>query len=125
MSTAWKVIYNDKSSLKQFNEDGTENSFSAIKQDDIFEFCVYHNGKIVSLFMPTGTFGFNGFLYDTDMSSIPNMKYRLLNFVRRRKVMGQGENKDIYFIGFQITKEGKNYKRMVSICENQIQLVND
>ena len=124
MAIAWEAVYNDKSTLRQLNDDGSENSFGTIRQDELFEFRLYHNGKILSLFMPTGTFGFNGFLYDTDVSRIPDMKYRLIHFARRQKVMGtQGTNSNSYFIGFQITKDGKNLKRMISICENQIQLV--
>jgi len=123
MTTAWEVVYNDKSTLKQFNEDGSENSFGTINQDDLFEFRLFHNNKIISLFMPTGTFGINGFLYDTEVSRIENMKYRLIHFVRRKKIMGQGQETNSYFIGFQITKDGKNHKQLISICQNQIQLI--
>lgn len=125
MVTAWEVVYKDKSTRKQFNGDGTENSFSTIRQDDLFEFRIYHEGKVLSLFIPTGTFGINGFLYDTDLSRLEGVIYRLIYFVRRKKVMGQGEDSNTYFIGFQITKEGKNYKRMISVCNNQIQLVSN
>jgi len=125
MATAWEAVYNNKSTLKQYNEDGTENFFSAINLDDVFEFRVYHNGKIVSLFLPSGTFGINGLLYDTDISRIESMEYRLIHFARRRKVMGAGVETTTYFIGFQITKDGVNQKRMISICNNQIQLVSN
>jgi len=125
MTTGWEVIYNDETVLKQFKDDGKENSFSDIKQDEIFEFRVYHNGKILSLFMPTGTFGFNGLLYDTDKSRIQDANYRLIHFARRQKVMGVGNETNKYFVGFQITQDGNNHKRMVSICDNQIQLITE
>ena len=125
MATAWEALYNDQSTLKQFNDDGSENSFGTIKQDDLFEFRIYHNGKVISLFLPSGTFGFNGLLYDTDVSRLTDVKYRLIHFARRQKVMGaQGSNGNSYFIGFQISKDGINQKRMISICNNQIQLIN-
>lgn len=122
MATGWEAVYTDKSTLRQFNDDGSENSFSDIRQDDLFEFRIFHEGKVVSLFMPSGTFGINGLLYDTDISRIPDMKYRLIHFVRRQKVMG-GENKNIYHIGFQITQNEVNHKRLISIYNNQIQLI--
>jgi len=122
MATGWEAVYNDKSTLKQFNDDGSENSFGTIKQDELFEFRLYHRGKIISLFMPTGTFGINGFLYDTDVSRMKDVNYRLIYFVRRRKIMGQGKETNTHFIGFQITIDEKNVKQMINICDDVIQL---
>jgi hypothetical protein len=125
MDTAWEAVYNDKYPLRQFNADGAENSFKDINQDELFEFRIFHKGKIISVFMPTGTFGINGLIYNTDISLIKDAKYRLIHFVRRRKVMGNGENEDFYFIGFQVNIDGKNHKRMIQICNNKIQFVNE
>lgn len=124
MTTAWEVVYNDKSTLRQFNDDGSENSFSTIRLEEVFEFRIFHEGKLVSLFIQTGTFGINGLLYDTDLSRIDGLDYRLIHFVRRKKVLGQGQETDTYFIGFQVTKDEVNHKRMISVCNNQIQLIN-
>ena len=87
--STWEVVYTDKRTLRQFNEDGSENSFGLIEQDNLFEFRLYHNGKVISLFLPSGTFGFNGLLHDTNISQL-NAKYRLVYFVRRTKLMGTG-----------------------------------
>ncbi len=125
MTSAWEVVYFDKSTQRQFNGDGSENSFGTIKQDELFEFKLYHNQKIISLFPQTGTFGINGLLYNTDVSGVKDAKYRLIHFVRRRKVLGIGLDTDTYFIGFQVEIEGKNYKRMISICNNEIQFVEE
>jgi hypothetical protein len=52
--SAWEVIYNDKTSFRQFNDNGTENSFGNIRQDDVFEFRLYHNRKTISLLWIVG-----------------------------------------------------------------------
>jgi len=121
MATSWKAIYNDGTALRQFELDGSENTFKDIDEDKLFEFRLFHNEKVLSLFPKTGTFGINGFLHNTDVSYISDEKYRLIYFVRRKKVLGAGGNTNKHFIGFQITKDNRNYKRVISVEENEIQ----
>lgn len=122
--TAWEVVYKDKSILRQYVENEEERLFKDIDQERLFEFRIYHNGKILSYFPDTGTFGINGFLYNTDLSH-KNIDYRLIYFKRNRKVLGNGEDTELHFLGFQVTIDGKNYKRMFSVGNNQIQLVSE
>lgn len=122
--SAWEAVYNDETFLRQFTPSG-ESRFGEIKLDDLKEFRLYHDGKVISLFMETGTFGVNGFLHDTDLSC-QGHDYRLIYFVRRKKVLGpEGQSSDTFHIGFQVDIEGKNHKRMISVCNNQIQLVSE
>lgn len=123
MPTAWEAVYNDGSTLKQFNDDGSENSFGDINQDELFEFRLFHDGRVLSLFLPTGTFGLNGFLYNTDVSNL-DVNYRLIHFARRQKSLGpRGGDKSKYFVGFQITKEGRNQQRMIEVSEKEVRFV--
>lgn len=120
--SAWEAVYNDDTFLRQFTPSG-ESRFGEIKLDELKEFRLFHDGKIISLFIKTGTFGLNGFLYDTDLSCQEH-DYRLIYFNRRRKTLGLINNsKDTYHIGFQVNIKGINHKRIISICNNQIQLV--
>lgn len=116
----WQAIYTDCSTLNQY--DNIENSFKDIDQKRLFEFRLLYNGRIISLFMPTGTFGINGLLYDTDISGIADVEYRLVHFVRRRKNLGPGKQLgDTFYLGFQMTKDGNNHKRLLAIWNNHIQ----
>lgn len=123
MATGWEAIYLDGSSLKQF-DDGIEHLFKDIQQDKLLEFRLYHNNRVVSLFPQTGTFGLNGLLYDTDISN-QKQKCRLIYFVRRQKILGLGEDINKHILGFQTSISGKSYKRLISICNNEIQFINE
>lgn len=123
MVTEWEAVYNDKTSLKQFNADGSENLFKEIRQNELFEFRLHYNSKVISFFPKTGTFGLNGFLLDTDISC-KCLDYRLIFFARRRKQLGTGTTESIYFLGFQANVDGKNIKRLISIQDNTVRMEN-
>ena len=127
MTTHWVAVYKDGSKLEQYNvKENTENLFKDIKQDKLFEFQLWHEGKIISLFIDTGTFGINGLLYDTDISRVIDCKYRLVNFIRRQKVLGnEDKNRTMYFMGFQATIGGMNYKRFIQVEDNVIDFIVD
>lgn len=124
MTSHWEAVYSDNSVLSQFEPDGTENLFGTIDQSRLFEFRIYHLGKCVSLFLPTGTLAVNGSLENTDLSDLDN-EYRLIYFVRNTHTIGESEPKREYFIGFQTTMgDGKSHKRMVSISLSGVRFVN-
>ncbi len=126
MTTAWTAIYRDGTRLRQFNEDKTENLFKDIQQDKLFEFRIIHNERVLSVFLPTGTFGIGGFLLNSDVSCKVKVDYRLIYFSRKRKVLGpQGKNSEEYIIGFQCKIENTNYKRLIKFSKNEIQFVNN
>jgi len=125
MSTGWEVIYDEPNgeSHKQFQEEKPEMLFKDIDQTRLFEFRLYHNGKIISLFPSTGTFGLNGLIHNTHLSK-KELQYRLIYFTRRQKSIGvQPKNINNHMLGFQVNIEGKNHKKIISICNNKIQFV--
>ena len=125
INTIWKARYKNNTELVQFDKDGNERLFKEIEQEKLFEFQIIHNDKVISVFPDTGTFGINGFLYETDISNQKDKKYKLINFTRRKKVLGTGKNENKYFIGFQIVIDGRNQKRLISIKDNEIQFVRE
>ena len=38
----WEAVYNDGTSLSQFNEDGSENKYTDIKRGQLSRFIIYH-----------------------------------------------------------------------------------
>lgn len=122
--TAWEVIYNDGSVFRQYEEDGKENVFRDINQEKMVVFNLYHNGKYISLNIKNGSFFLNGLYYKTDISEL-DKNYRLIYFARKRKVLGGEGDTNTYFVGYQVTIEEKNHKRMVSLCNNEISFINE
>ena len=125
MTTKWLSIYEDKTTLNQFDEDGKEHLFKEIEESKLKEFALFHNEKVISLFPKQGVFGINGLIYKTDLSE-QDLDYRLIHFSRRRKIMGpKGNNENEYFVGFQVNKDGKNHKRLISVCNNEIKIIKE
>lgn len=127
MTNTWEAVYEDGTSLKQFNDSG-EALFKDIQQDKLQEFRLLHNGRVISLFLKTGTFGINGLLYNTPVSN-QKLDYRLIYFARRRRNMGCGGNaelsKDSYYIGFQANDGDKCHKHMISVCDYEIEILSE
>lgn len=124
MTNRWQAVYSDNSILNQFNADGSENLFKDIEQDKLVEFRLFHDSSVISIFLTSGVFGLNGLLYQTDVSN-QDLDYRLIHFVRRRKILGAGRNQEMAFVGFQVNIGGKNHKRILSVCDGEIKFVND
>jgi hypothetical protein len=126
MATEWEAVYSDGTSLKQFT-DSKEALFKDIQQDKLKEFRVFHEGRVLSLFPETGTFGINGLLYNTDISN-QELNYRLIYFARRRQNMGCGGQaescSDSYHLGFQTDIDGKCHKRIICMSGFKISFNN-
>lgn len=124
MATTWQAFYTDETSLKEKDGD-KENLFKDIQQDKLREFAVFHNNKVISYFPDSGVFGINGLLYKTDLSE-KNLEYRLIYFARRQKVIGAaGKNLNIYFLGFQTLENEVSKKRLITICNNEIDFIKE
>jgi len=124
----WEAVYKDESTLNQFGRDG-EKLFRDIDQEQLKEFRLHYKGRTVSVFLNFGILSINGLLLQTNVSGIEGANYRLVNFVRRTKSISTGmETEDLpdeYFIGFQVTIDGTNHKRLVSIKDYFIRLVEE
>jgi len=118
----WCVVYDDGSSLEQFNPDGSENLFKNIDQDKLAKFIVSTRQKEVIVNIGTGEVKVNGtkisFGYD-------DLKHRLIYFRRVRQALGSGSESSITeYVGWQSTIQGSNgpnnIKRIVGIMEDKI-----
>ena len=134
----WIAIYDDNTSLKQFNPDGSENLFKDIQQDKLKEFALVTPTKNLSVFPKKGKFGIfslNGtdivetrvavtFDFDTIKKAD---EFRLVYFKRTRKQLGQGNNitkdQDVYNVGLQATIDETNYVRLLSYDNGNISIV--
>ena len=120
----WKAIYNDGTFLRQF--DDKESLFKDINIDKLNEFRLFdaETNNVISLFLDDGIFGLNGLILENELS-YKKLKYKLIFFARRKRVLGNGNNSNDLFLGFQTVKNGINYKVMIKICEAAISIVKE
>lgn len=119
----WFALYDDATRLYQYDEDGTEHLFKEIDMKRLVEFIIVYYNKLVVVNLKLGVFGINGFMYETDVSSIPSQEYRLIYFKRNIHSLGpQQDNQVIYNIGFQTTVNGVNHKKIISINNHNIKI---
>jgi len=119
----WKAIYNDGTFLRQF--DDKESLFKDINIDKLNEFRLFdaETNNVISLFLDDGIFGLNGLILENELS-YKKLKYKLIFFARRKRVLGNGNNSNDLFLGFQINENG-NQKIMLKICEETINIVKE
>lgn len=126
MQAYWKAVSKDGSVLPQF-ENGKEHLFKEIDQDNLFEFqLICDNRLVLSLFPETGVFGINGFLYKTDLSYRQDkLDYKLIYYKKVMQYIGEGTSSSVFYnVGFEVNINGKTHKRImrvkdyfISLCE--------
>lgn len=123
----WTAIYNDNSSLKQFELDGKENPFGAIDQSKLDRFIVANKFYETIVNLKTGEIKVNGI--KLDFCYTPCLNYRLIYFRRNRQFLGPhlekiGEPKVNEHVGWQSTIPGRdgpiNVKRIIGLYDDRI-----
>lgn len=124
----WRAQFTDGSTLKQFDENG-EHGFGEIqdKEDALTSFWLdfQNNNYSVSIGvdLTDGSFNINDFTIEPMLDDVKwkdlNVDFRVIYFRRNRRhytaeMLPLGHDID-YFIGWQTTYEGKNYKRILKI----------
>lgn len=95
----WVVRHKDGSILRQFNEDGSENSFKDIDQKNLNEFHLIPSMQ--------GTLkGLKSFVLHLDPSQ--KLIYRRRNYIR-----SDGERWLVYVLGWQVLSIWQRFKRML------------
>lgn len=126
----WRAEFTDGSVLKQFEDDGTPHSFAEVqdREDDLVYFWLELQDTPsplnIGVSLVDGKFNVNEFeiesLHDDSYPWVRhNPKFRVINFRRVRQhfneQMYETTRDTDYFIGWQITHEGKNYKKLLKI----------
>ena len=96
---SWTANYSDGTTLKQYNADGSENTYNDIDREKLVSF---------SLFV----FGRN---YILDLDTERRLIYR-----KRTKVSSTGKQEDIYLLGWQKTVKGENIQSIMFIGEDGV-----
>lgn len=124
------ATFKDGSVYQQTPEDRSEtilggSAYSDIKDrlDDLVTFGLYcpETDKDVSVNLETGQFDIGGLEFINDDPNIefpPNTKYRLIYF--RRNILtfdmaGNETKETTFYIGWQTTVDGVNYKRVIGV----------
>jgi len=119
----WAALYDDDTTLEQFNEDNSENLFSSIDQDRLVKFIVRaENGREVIVNTQTGEIKVNGVKLDFGYG---DCEHRLIYFRRVRQTLGgSSEPRITEYVGWQTTIQGSNgpynIKRIVGIEEDKL-----
>ena len=119
----WKVLYKDRSS-----EEGSDNlSKSAFNNPDIKSFILITDYYISIVNLEDGSITFgtknNSIVSEfTIHSPFEKENYRLIYYRKKSISINQGiqVGEDIPYIGWQITKNGINYKRIFKITDKII-----
>jgi hypothetical protein len=91
----WEAFYNDQSSLKQYNADGSENKYADIDRSKLEAFAFFKDGALVfALYLEP--------------------EQRLI-FRRRVEQKTGGEQTIVYMAGWQQTIEGRNVQSIAYI----------
>jgi len=119
----WKAVYNDDSTLSQFNEDGSENLFRDIDQSKLFKFIVStEKGREVIVNTKTGEIKVEGVKLDFGYG---DSEHRLIYFRRVRQTLGGSSGPTMTeYVGWQSTIQGSdgpfNIKRIIGVNEEKI-----
>lgn len=127
----WRAKFTDGTILKQFDEDGTAHSFVEVqaKEDALVFFWLEAVDSpdpfSIGVSLTDGAFNINEFvinaLREDKPWSIYNPEFRIINFrrVREHFTLDEPRGHDVdYFIGWQVTHDGKNYKKLLCFNSN-------
>lgn len=121
--------FKDGSIFQQDQEDRSKtvfggSAFTDIKdRTDIATFGLYCPGtdKDISVNLETGRFDIGGFEFintDPDVDFPEGTEYRLIYFRRNTinfTASGEQDQSTVFYIGWQTTIDGKNYKRVIGV----------
>lgn len=125
----WHAKFTDGSVIHQFDENG-EHGFKEVqdKEESLVYFWLEYQGPgnepfIVGVDLMTGSFNINEFVLDSLKEDVDwellKPELRVINFRRVRHHFNESFQElgmDIdYFIGWQTTHEGKNYKKLLRV----------
>lgn len=92
----WNAVYEDNTSLPQYNDDNSENKYADIDRTKLVAFEFYHNDKLLLV---------------CDIASDARLIYR-----RRVEQQAGGELLVVYLVGWQKTILGKNSQSIACVC---------
>ena len=98
LPTEWQAIYNDGTTLPQYNEDGSENRYTDINRDTLTQFILfrYTRPKLV-----------------IHLDSHKKLIYRM-----RRAENDRGVQEVVYLVGWQEKRNGYNIQSISSLFED-------
>ena len=103
-NTSWEAVYDNGTSLSQFNPDGSENKYVNIDREKITQFVLYRNGKPAVVI---------------HLNRNKKLVYRM-----RRAQDNHGNQEAVYLAGWQEKRNGKNVQMISFLFEdNHIEIV--
>lgn len=124
MNCEWVSIYTDGSTFKQV-ENGKENLFKDIDMSRLKVFSVFKYNNIISVDIESGVFYINGSVLEVNGFSNLGEDYRLIYFKRNYKSMStraEGQSSVDYYVGFQVTIDDTNYKVLLKVKDNGVEI---
>lgn len=98
LNTEWQAIYTDGTTLPQYNEDGSENKYTAIERDRLIQFIIYR--------------------YTRPKLIIHLDRHKKLIYRMRRAENDRGEQEAVYLVGWQEKRNGYNIQSLSFLFED-------
>lgn len=125
MNYKWVSVYKDGSILEQFDGD-REVLFNEIELEKLKYFKVINDNLTVVLDMERGVFRINNTPLSIKGFSDSELDYRLVYFKRNYNNMSTMNISDTqrtkYFLGYQVTVDDTNYKILLEIKDDNVEL---
>ena len=115
--TMWIALYNTGNCISQFNIDDSENKFDILELNKIKKFVVKTESHEAIVNLDNGEFLLDGIKLNC---IAPEGQKRLIYYKTCIHSIGPsaGASKEKYHLGWQMTIDGKNIKRILSIDDN-------
>lgn len=98
----WKAIYRDGSCLEQFNSDGSENKYTAIRRNELSQFLVFHGGEVL-------------LVLHLDEGKRLIYRRRVAKYLMGPKA---GTSEAVYLVGWQENRRGVNVQSLCFVFED-------
>ena len=100
----WKAIYRDGSCLMQFNSDGSENRYTAIRRNELSQFLLFHGGEVLLV------------LHLDEGKKLIYRRRVAVHF----KIGPQGKTgeESVYIVGWQENRRGVNVQSLCFVFED-------
>jgi len=119
----WKATCSDGTSLDQFNEDGSENLFSAIDQTKLENFLLSDGTNNFTVNLTDGYISIETIELPMYEVSYKGYKYKLI-YYRTVEQKSTGESTTVYNLGYHTNVLGENKKFIITILDNGQYFIN-
>uniref|UniRef100_A0A6H1ZNV9 Uncharacterized protein n=2 Tax=viral metagenome TaxID=1070528 RepID=A0A6H1ZNV9_9ZZZZ len=116
----WECAFKDGTTINQFDETGFETTFKKVQEniDKVSVFKLVGDGNSYSVSLSKGSISINNTIINF-FEDYEDKIFRLIFFKRRLTALYTTSIETDYFLGFQSTVDGKNFKNILRITKEK------